>query len=66
MVNGARDVGVSPAIVGSIPRKEAALVEVLFCFLQFTRQSFFLVELYFMLLASKTMPTKEFNLANLT
>ncbi|URE24154.1 hypothetical protein MUK42_15808 [Musa troglodytarum] len=27
MIAGARDVGVSPAIVGSIPRKEAALVE---------------------------------------
>jgi hypothetical protein len=28
MVTGARDVGVSPAIVGAFPRKEAALVEV--------------------------------------
>ncbi|RWW07633.1 hypothetical protein GW17_00028979 [Ensete ventricosum] len=28
MIAGARDAGVSPAIVGSIPRKEAALVEV--------------------------------------
>jgi ubiquinone biosynthesis protein COQ9 len=28
MVAGARDVGVSPAIVGAFPRKEAALVEV--------------------------------------
>lgn len=30
MIAGARDVGVSPSIVGSFPRKEAALVEVLF------------------------------------
>jgi ubiquinone biosynthesis protein COQ9 len=30
MVAGARDVGISPAIVGAFPRKEAALVEVLF------------------------------------
>lgn len=29
MVAGARDVGVSPAIVGAFPRKEAALVEVI-------------------------------------
>lgn len=28
MVAGARDVGISPAIVGAFPRKEAALVEV--------------------------------------
>lgn len=28
MIAGARDVGVSPSIVGSFPRKEAALVEV--------------------------------------
>jgi hypothetical protein len=28
MIAGARDVGVSPAIVGAFPRKEAALVEV--------------------------------------
>lgn len=28
MVAGARDVGVSPSIVGAFPRKEAALVEV--------------------------------------
>lgn len=28
MISGARDVGVSPSIVGSFPRKEAALVEV--------------------------------------
>lgn len=27
MISGAKDVGVSPSIVGSIPRKEAALVE---------------------------------------
>ncbi|KAG6511552.1 hypothetical protein ZIOFF_029620 [Zingiber officinale] len=29
LIAGARDVGVSPAIVGSIPRKDAALVEVI-------------------------------------
>lgn len=28
LIAGARDAGVSPAIVGSFPRKEAALVEV--------------------------------------
>ena len=28
MIAGAREVGVSPSIVGSFPRKEAALVEV--------------------------------------
>lgn len=28
MIAGARDVAVSPAIVGAFPRKEAALVEV--------------------------------------
>lgn len=28
MIAGARDAGVSPAIIGSFPRKEAALVEV--------------------------------------
>lgn len=28
LISGARDVGVSPSIVGSFPRKEAALVEV--------------------------------------
>lgn len=30
MIAGAREVGVSPSIIGSIPRKEAALVEVNF------------------------------------
>lgn len=30
MIAGARVVGVSPAIIGSFPRKEAALVEVFF------------------------------------
>lgn len=30
LVAGARDVGLSPSIVGSFPRKEAALVEVHF------------------------------------
>lgn len=30
MIAGAREVGVSPSIVGSFPRKEAALVEVQF------------------------------------
>lgn len=28
LIAGAKDVGVSPAIIGSFPRKEAALVEV--------------------------------------
>lgn len=32
MVAGARDVDVSPCIVGGFPRKEAALVEVQFIF----------------------------------
>lgn len=30
MIAGARDAGLSPAIVGSFPRKEASLVEVLY------------------------------------
>ena len=30
MIAGAKEVGVSPSIVGSFPRKEAALVEVIF------------------------------------
>lgn len=30
MIAGARAVGVSPSIIGSLPRKEAALVEVNF------------------------------------
>lgn len=30
LIAGARDVGLSPSIVGSLPRKEAALVEVHF------------------------------------
>lgn len=29
MIAGAKEVGVSPSIVGSFPRKEAALVEVI-------------------------------------
>lgn len=29
MISGARAVGVSPSIIGSFPRKEAALVEVI-------------------------------------
>ena len=32
MMAGARDIGISPSIVGSFPRKEAALVEVLLRF----------------------------------
>lgn len=32
MIAGAREAGVSPSIVGSFPRKEAALVEVYFHF----------------------------------
>ena len=32
MIAGAKEVGVSPSIVGSFPRKEAALVEVIFGF----------------------------------
>lgn len=30
MIAGARAVGVSPSVIGSFPRKEAALVEVIF------------------------------------
>lgn len=30
MIAGAKEVGISPSVVGSFPRKEAALVEVLF------------------------------------
>lgn len=35
MIAGAREVGVSPSIVGSFPRKEAALVEVYYTTLGF-------------------------------
>jgi ubiquinone biosynthesis protein COQ9 len=44
MIAGARDVGVSPSIVGSFPRKEAALVEVLFLNLMIS--NFFLFFLF--------------------
>lgn len=35
MIAGAREAGVSPSIVGAFPRKEAALVEVVFYILAF-------------------------------
>ena len=35
LVAGARDVGLSPSIVGSLPRKEATLVEVHFLLYHF-------------------------------
>ncbi|KAL8542316.1 hypothetical protein ACS0TY_003256 [Phlomoides rotata] len=45
MIVGARDVGISPSIVGSFPKKEAALVELRQCLLM--RSGMLLVHVLF-------------------